>query len=163
MAARGVVTNIPIQKISPVFKWRTALPACKQNSTALLWNSSSDPVAFLLCGRVFSHQLFLWHVFAYNTIPTAKHPFPLSISYEQDRSDNTIVFQNRISVFYGIFVDNRPSQNGLKLHKGLKKDAGKSSLRVLFLINDHTDSCKQKCSPNTQAVWISPKLFLFFF
>lgn len=68
----------------------------------LLWNSSSDLAAFLLCGRIFSHQLFLWHVFAYNTIPTTKHPLPLSISYGQDRSDNTIVLpeQNQCFLWY---------------------------------------------------------------
>lgn len=70
--------------------------------------------------------------------------------------------QNRSSVFYGTFVDNRPLQNGLKLHKGLKKDAGKSSLWVLFLIYDHTDSCKQKCSPNTKSSVNQFKLFLLF-
>lgn len=69
--------------------------------------------------------------FAYNAIPTTKHPFPSSISYGQDRSDNTIVLpevdSNKISIFYGLFVDHRPSQTQLRLHKGLSKVAGKSS------------------------------------
>lgn len=75
------------------FSWSTAPP--EQHSAQN--RSRAAPLTLLLFCEVREHfpinYFYGESLFAHNTIPTTKHPFPSSISYAQDRSDNTIVCQ----------------------------------------------------------------------
>lgn len=146
MAPCSFVTYIPMPKSS--FQLKNCIASLQAEWHSAQNCSKPAPVTSLLSywENIFPLTIFVARAFAYNAIPTTKHLFPSCISYAQDRSDNTIVLPevglNKISIFYGLFVDHRPSQKQFRLHKGLSKVAGKSSYQLWFLTMtvSHIDS-----------------------